>query len=240
MWVRSLGQEDPLKEGRITYFNIPAWNIPWTESLVGYSPRGHKVKTQLKQRSTHTQSAYPKVVSKAHSLFYIFSNVTFSVRFFWLLFSCSVMSNTLQPHGLQHARLVCPSLSPRACSHSCPLSQWRQLSSVVPFSSHLQSFLTSGSFPVSRLFASDGQNIRASASVSVLPMNIQDWFHLGWTCWISLQSKGLSRVFSNTTVQNSSALSLLYRPALTSIREYCMHVRWLSLSLTILKQETHT
>jgi len=139
------------------------------------------------------------------------------------------MSNTLQPHGLQYARLLCPSLSPRACSHSCPLSQWCQLSSVVPFSSHLQSFLTSGSLPTSQLFASDGQSIRASASVSILPMNIQEWFHLGWTCWISLQSKGLSRVFSNTTVQilQRSAFFIvqLLHPYMNTV---CMYVRWLS------------
>ena len=165
------------------------------------------------------------MVPKAHSLFFYthFLKCHLLSEVFFVVFSRSVISNTLQPCGLQHARLLCLSLSPRPCSNSCPLSQWHQLSSVVPFSSCLQSFLTSGSFPMSQLFASDGQSIRASASVSALPMNIQDWFHLKWTCWISLQSKGLSRIFSNTTVQNSSALSLLYRPALISIREYYMY-----------------
>ena len=111
---------------------------------------------------------------------------------------------TLWPHGLQHARLPCPSPTPRVYSNSCPLSLWCQptvSSSVVPFSSHLQSFLASGSFQISQFFASRGQSIRVSASTWVLPMNTQDWSPLGWTGWISLQSKGLSRVFSNTTVQ---------------------------------------
>ena len=120
------------------------------------------------------------------------------------LFSLSVVSNCLRPHGLQHARLPCPSLSPRVCSNSCPLNWWCHStisSSVIPFSSHLQSFPAAGSFPMSQLFTSGGQSIRASASTSVLPMNIQDWFPSGWTVWISLLSKVLSRVFSSTTVQ---------------------------------------
>ena len=119
-------------------------------------------------------------------------------------FSCSVMSNSLWPHGLQHIRPPCPSPTPRVYSNSCPSSLWCHpiiSSSTVPFSSCFQSFRASGSFPVSQFFASGGQNIGASASASVLPMNIQDLFPLGWTGWISLQSKGLSRVFSNTTVQ---------------------------------------
>jgi len=114
------------------------------------------------------------------------------------------MSNSLWPHGLQHARLPCPSPTPRIYSNSCPLSWWCHptiSSSVVPFSSHLQSFPASGSFPMSQFFLSGGQNIGVSVSTSVLPVNIQDWFPLRWTGWISLQSKGLSRVFSNTTVQ---------------------------------------
>ena len=113
--------------------------------------------------------------------------------------------DSLPPHGLPHARLPCPSPVPRVYPNSCPLSQWHHptiSSSVVPFSSHLQSFPASGSFQMSQLFTSGGWSIGVSASTSVLPMNIQDWFPLGWTDWISLQSKGLSRVFSNTTVQN--------------------------------------
>ena len=109
---------------------------------------------------------------------------------------------TLQPHGLQHTKLPCPSPTPRVCSNSCPSSQWCHpaiSSSIVPFSSCLQSIPASESFPMSQFFASGGQSIGASASV--LPVNIQDWFPLGLTGWISLQSKGLSRVFSSTTVQ---------------------------------------
>ena len=125
-------------------------------------------------------------------------------------FSHSVMSDSLWPHGLQHARLPCPSRTPRAYSNSCPLSRWCHpaiSSSVIPFSSCPQSFPASGSFPMSQLFASGGQNSGVSASVSVLPMYIQDWFPSGWTGWISLQSKGLSRVFSNTTVQKHQFFS---------------------------------
>ena len=112
---------------------------------------------------------------------------------------------SLWPHGLQDARFPCPSPTPEVYSNSCPLSRWchptTHPSSVVPFSSCLQSFPASGSFPMSQFFASGLQSIRASASASALPMNIQDWFPLGLTGLISLQSKGLSRVFSNTTVQ---------------------------------------
>ena len=119
-------------------------------------------------------------------------------------FSRSVVSDSLRPHGLQHARPSCPSLSLRVCSDSCLLSRWCHpiiSSSVVPFSSCPQSFPASGSFPMSQLFALGGQSIGVSVSTSVLPMNTQDWSPLGWTGWISLQSKGLSRVFSNTTGQ---------------------------------------
>ena len=111
---------------------------------------------------------------------------------------------TLRHRGLQHARPPCPSPTPRVYSNSCPLSRWCHptiSSSVVPFSSRFQSFPASGSFPMSQLFTSGGQSIGVSASTSVLPMNTQDWSPLGWTGWISLLSKGLSRVFSNTTVQ---------------------------------------
>ena len=120
-------------------------------------------------------------------------------------FSChSVPSDSLWPHGLQQARFPCPSPTLRAYSNSCPSSWWCHptiSSSVVPFSSSLQSFPASGSFPMSQFFASGSQSTGVSASASVLPMNIQDWFPLGFTGWISLQSKGVSRVFSNTTVQ---------------------------------------
>ena len=127
-----------------------------------------------------------------------------------LLFSRSVMADSLRPHGLQQARLPCPSLSPRICSNSCPLSQWCPptiSSSVAPFSSCPQSFPTSGSFPMSRLFASGGQRIRASASASVLPMNILGWFPLELTGLISMLSKGLSRVFFSTIIWKYPFLS---------------------------------
>ena len=124
-------------------------------------------------------------------------------------FSCSVVSNSLRSHGLQHSRLPCPSPTPGVYSNSCPLSWWCHptiSSSVVPFS-HLQSFPASGSFQMSEFFKSGGQSIGVSASTLVLPMNIQDSFLLGWTSWISLQSKGLSRVLSNTTVQKHQFFS---------------------------------
>ena len=121
-----------------------------------------------------------------------------------LQFSRSVMSDSLRPRGLQHARPPCPSPAPGVYSNSCPLSRWCHptiSSSVSPFSSCPPSFPASGSFQMSQLFASGGESIGVSASTSVLPMNTQGWSPLGWTGWISLQSLGLSRVFSNTTVQ---------------------------------------
>ena len=138
-----------------------------------------------------------------HPLTHVLISLCLFVQFSSVHFSCSVVSDSLRPHGLHHTRLPCPSPTPRACSNSCPLSQWCHptiLFFVVPFSC-LQSFPVSGSFQMSQFFTSGGQNIGASASASVLPMNIQEWFPLGWTVWISLKSKGLSRVFSNTTVQ---------------------------------------
>ena len=139
-------------------------------------------------------------------------------------FSHSVMSNSLRPHELQHTRPPCPSPTHRVYSNSCPLSQWCHptiSSCVIPFSSCLQSFPASGSFQMSQLFTSGGQSIEISASTSVLPMNTQDWSPLGWTGWISLQSKELSRVFSNTTKSiSSSVMSFLYSPTLTSIHDY--------------------
>ena len=119
-------------------------------------------------------------------------------------FSRSVVSDSLWPHEPQHARPPCPSPTPEVYPNPCPSSWWchpANSSSVVPFSSCLQSFPASGSFPMSQLFTSGGQSIGVSASTSVLPMNTQDWSTLGWTGLIFLQSKGLSRVFSNTTVQ---------------------------------------
>ena len=131
------------------------------------------------------------------------------------------MSDSLWPYGLKHARLPCPSLTPGACSNSCPSNRWCHPTipfSVVPFSSCPQSFPASGSFPVSQFFISDGQS--TGASTSALSMNIQDLFPLVLTGLISLQSKGLSRVFSNTTVNNSLMLSFLYGPTLISVHDY--------------------
>ena len=137
-------------------------------------------------------------------------------------FSPSVVSNSLWLHGLQHARPPCPSPTPRACSNSCPLNLWCHptiSSSVIPFC--LQSFLASRSLPVNQFFTSGGQSIGVSASTSLL--QIQDWFPLGLTGWISLQSKGLSRVFSNT-IQfkriNSLALIFFHSPTLTSTHDH--------------------
>ena len=135
------------------------------------------------------------VPSQKWTTYYWFSSVQFSR---------SVVSDYLWPHELQHTRPPCPSQTPGVHPNSYASSRWCHpaiSSSVIPFSSCPQSFPASGSFPVSQLFASGGQSIRVSASASVLPMNTQDWSPLGWSGWISLQSKGLSRVFSNTTVQ---------------------------------------
>ena len=125
-------------------------------------------------------------------------------------FSCSVMSDSLQPHESQHARPPCPSPTPGVHSNSCLSSWWCHpaiLSSVVPFSSCPQSVPASGSFPMSQLFAWSGQSIGVSASASILPVNTQDWSPLGWTGWTSLKFKGLSIVFSNTTVQKHQFFS---------------------------------
>ena len=150
-------------------------------------------------------------------------------------FSRSVVSDSLHPHGLQHVRLPCPSPTPKACSNSCPLCRWYHptiSSPVIPFSSCLQSILASGSFLVSQFFASGDQSIGVSASASVLPVNIQDWSPLEWTGWISLQSKGLSSVFSNATVQKHqffsaqlSSQSKSYHPYMTTGKTIAL-TRW--------------
>ena len=141
------------------------------------------------------------MIDKLHIVIYtIFSSVQFSH---------SVVSNSLRPHGLQHARPPCPSPIPRIYSNPCPLRRWCHpaiSSSVIPFSSCPQSLPASGTFPMSQLFAWGGQSTVVSALPSVFPMNTQDWSLLEWTGWISLQSKGLSRVFSNTTVQKHQFL----------------------------------
>ena len=137
-------------------------------------------------------------------LSFIMPIFAWNVAFSSVQFSRSVVSDSLRPHEPQHARPSCPSPTPRVYTDSCPLSQWCHpaiSSSIIPFSSCPQSFPASGSFQMSQLFASGGQSIGVSASASVLPVNTQVWSPLGWTGWIFLQSKGLSRFFSNTTVQ---------------------------------------
>ena len=159
-------------------------------------------------------------ISQFTWIWYSFRLISLVFRIVWFVsayfsftsvqFSRSVKSDSLRPHESQHARLPCPSPTPGIHSDSRPSSQWCHpaiSSSVIPFSSCSQSLPASESFPISQLFAWGGQNIRVSASASVLPMNIQDWFPLGWTGWSSLQSKGLSRVFSNTTVQTHEFFS---------------------------------
>ena len=191
------------------------------------TPISHFVSFSVSQEKVHSTYSYHGVISTHLSFTVWESQYMITVpqcsksysRVCWLYFqfqfSCSVMSDSFRPHGLQHARPPCSSPIPGAYSKSCPLSRWCHpiiSSSVVPFSSCLQSFKASGSFQMSQFFASGGQRIGVSASATVLPMNIQDWFPLGWTGWISLQSKGLSRVFPNTTVQKhrffSAQLSL--------------------------------
>ena len=173
--------------------------------------RMHKMLSLKKTRECSASASDP---TRYHEGWWPFSSV-----------SHSVVSDSLQPHEPQHLRCPCPSPTPRVYPNSCPSSRWCHptiSSSVIPFSSCLQSCPASGSFQMSQLFASGGQSIRVSASSSVLAMNTQDWSPLGCTGWISLQSKGLSRVFSNTTTQNhhSSVLSFLYSLTLTSIHDY--------------------
>ena len=145
-----------------------------------------------------------------HQFYKSFLNNYFKSMFGSIQFSHSVMSDFLRAHGMQHARPPCPSPTLGAYSNSCPSSWWYHptiSSSIVPFSSCLQSFRESGSFQMSQFFTLGSQSIGVPASASILPMNIQDWFPSGWTGWISLQSKGLSRVFSNITVQKHQFFS---------------------------------
>ena len=156
-----------------------------------------------------------------------------------LVFSHSVVSDSLRPHELQHTRPPCPSPTPRVYPKSCPLSWWCHptiSSSVVPFSSCLQSFPASGSFPMSQLFASGGQSSGASASASVLPMSIQDWFPLGWTGWISCSPRDSQESFPTPQFKsiNSSALSFLYSPTLTSIHNYWKNHNFVSQVMSLL------
>ena len=167
----------------------------------------------------------PGRITVASSHFHYPEQVTGSKSEGSAQFSHSVMSDSLWPQEPQQARPPGPSPTPGACSNSCPSSRWCHptiSSSVISPSSCLQSFPASGSFQMSQLFISGGESIGVSPSTSVLPMNTQDWSPLGWTGWISLQSRGLSRDFSNTTVQsiNSSVLNFLYSPILRSIHDH--------------------
>ena len=141
-------------------------------------------------------------------------------------FSCTVVSNSLRPHESQHARPPCPSPTPRVHPNPCPLSRWCHptiSSSVMPFSSCPQSFPASESFAMSQLLTSGGQSIGVSASISALPMKTQDWSPLGWTGWISLPIKGLSRVLSNTTVQKHQFFGAqLSHPCMTTGRNIAL------------------
>ena len=176
----------------------------------------------LVQRIFPTKGSNPGLLHCRRILYHLSHQKRQIMHSVSIQFSHSVMSDSLQLHGLQHARLPCPSPTPWACSNSCLSSQWCHptiSSSVIPFSC-LQSFQALGSFPMSEFFTSCGRSIGDSASASFFPMNIQDWFLLGWM--ISLQSKGLSRVFSNTTVQKHQFFSsqLFLWPTLTYIQDY--------------------
>ena len=230
MLVQSVSQEDPLEEGMAIHPSILAWRIPRTEEpgglwFIGSQRVGHNwsdlawTHTGRKKLLSQFEGGQVEgifLLLGVESVF-LFSSLQ-PIRWgsptlkrticFTLLQFSSVQLlsyvDSLLPHEPQHARPPCPPPTPGVHPNSCPLSQWCHptiSSFVVPFSSCPQSFPASGSFQMSHLFASGSQSIRVSASASVLPMNIQDWFPLGWTGWISLQSKGLSRVFSNTTVQ---------------------------------------
>ena len=153
----------------------------------------------LQPLHTHTHTHTHTQIVFHISLFNCLQSSSHSVQF-----SRSILSNSLGPHEPQHIRPPYPSTTPKVYSNPCPLSRWCHPTisfSVILFSSCLQSFPASGSFQISQLFTSGGQSTGVSASTSVLPVNTQDWSPLGWTGWISLQSKGLSRIFSNTTVQ---------------------------------------
>ena len=204
-WVWSLGQEDPLEMEMVTNSSILAWRLQGKNGETCWATVYGVTRVR---RDSVTKST-------KHSKTGLRSSVQFSR---------SVMSSSLWPHGLQQARPPWSSPTPGAYSNSCPLSQWCHptiSSSVIPFSSCPQSFPASGSFPMSQFFPSGGQSIGVSASASVLPMNIQDWFPLGWTGWMSLQSKELSSLLQH----HSSKASILrcsdfFIVQLTSIHDY--------------------
>ena len=186
----------------VTNYLLEVWNLKWVS--LGWNPDVDHAVLLLEGLGDNLFSCLFQFLKTTCIPWLMVPSSIFKASHSSVQFSHSVMSNSLRPHGLQHTRLPCPSPTPEAYSNSCPLSQWCHptiSSSVIPFSSRLQSFPASGSFLVSQFFTSGGQIIRVSASASVLPMNIQDWFPLGWTGWISLLSRGLSRVFFYTTVQ---------------------------------------
>ena len=203
--------------------------ISWLQSSSAVNLETKEIKSlDVSIGSPYHEVMGPNVMNLVFWMFRIFVFLLLFIYFFWQIialqifvvfcqtstwinhqsvsqFSCSVMSDSLRPHESQHSRPPCPSPNPGVHSNSCPSSRWWYSAisaSVIPFSSCPQSLPGSGSFPMSQLFSWGGQSIGVSALASVLPMNSQDWSPLGWTGWISLQSKGLSRVFSNTTVQN--------------------------------------
>ena len=193
---------DPLEEEVATHSNILAWRIPWMEEPGGLQCMGwQRVRCDWATNTIHDMST---------CYIFPFRNVLnkLNVVYMGCECSCSVVSDSLWPHELQHARLPCPSPTPGVYSNSCPLSQWCHpaiSSSVIPFSSCPQSFPASGTFLRSQFFTSAGQSTGVSASAWVLPMNIQDWLPLGWTGWISLQSKGLKSLLQH----HSSKASVL-------------------------------
>ena len=205
-------------KGEIQQFTVMVGEINTPVSVRG------RTKTQKDSMDIIiTESLVCVQLHAKHSHFIIWT--TQEAMFCSVQFSHSVVSDSLQSHGLQHARPPCPSSAPGVYPNSCPLSQWCHptiSSSLVPFSSCPQSFLASGSFPVSRFFTSGGQSIGVCTPAPVLPMNTQDWSPSGWTGWISLQSKGLSGVFSNITVEKHQFFS-----AKLSLRS-CSHIHtWL-------------
>ena len=225
----------PWKRGKMFNDGVQYWGqSPGAEARTQEAPGMFKTLPKSECYLSHylTENA---VLTPAHSLFFFYSLLfcqkennkkkysPHKVKISSVQFSRSVVSDSLWPHGLQHARPPCPSPTLRVHSNSCPSSQWciPTISySVIPFSSCLQSFQASGSFPRSQLFTSGGQSIGVSTSTSVHPMNTQDWFPLGWTGWISLQSKGFSRVFSNTTVQKHQHSAFFMALTLTSIHDH--------------------
>ena len=220
-------REDPLEKEMASHCSTLAWKIPWMKEPGRLQSMGSQSRTWLSNFTfTFFQSTTQIHFLLPHTDLWIsdFNDLTlicfcFLFLFLWMQiwlvikakwfnisiqFSRSVMSDSLWLHGLQHTGLPCPSPTHGPCSNSCPLSQWCHPTipfSVIPFSYLLQSFLASRSFQMSLFFTSGGQSIGVSSLTSVLPMNIQNWFPLEWTGCISLLSKGLSRVFSNTTVQ---------------------------------------